>query len=68
MTPPTPPRLTAHTCKHCHALLALIDERARIQRFALKCAACHVVLVLRPAPVLELGEQSSYSGRSEVVV
>jgi hypothetical protein len=42
-------RLTEHRCKHCGALLALIDERARLERFALACPECGAWLVLRPA-------------------
>jgi len=41
-------RLKEHRCKHCGALLALIDERARYQRFALRCPECRVELVVYP--------------------
>ena len=48
------PRLTTHPCKHCGAILALIDDRSRCERFALRCAACGVRLVLRPFVKIEL--------------
>lgn len=41
-------RLTEHRCKQCGAILALIDERARKERFALWCPECGGHLVLRP--------------------
>lgn len=53
-----PDRLTTHRCKGCGAVLALIDPRARRERFALWCAECGRHLVIRPevcvqsAPVL----------------
>lgn len=43
-----PHRLTEHRCKQCGVILALIDERARKERFALACPECGVWLVLRP--------------------
>ena len=48
MTAPAQPRLTTHRCKHCGTILALIDDRTRYQRFALRCAECGAHLVLRP--------------------
>lgn len=49
-----PHRLTEHRCKGCGAILALIDERARKERFALWCAECGKHLVLRPPKCNEL--------------
>ena len=43
-----PDRLTTHRCKGCDAVLALIDQRARRERFALWCPDCGRHLVLRP--------------------
>jgi len=61
VTTPAAHRLAEHRCKHCGALLALIDERTRYQRFALRCAECGAHLVLRPLvrkDVLELSQVS----------
>ena len=59
MTTPAAQRLTEHRCKHCGALLALIDERSRYQRFALRCAECGVHLVLRPAVKVQRVEMAA---------
>lgn len=53
-------RLTEHRCKHCGALLALIDDRTRYQRFALRCAECGAHLVLRPPLALELSRVQTF--------
>ena len=47
-------RLTEHRCKHCQAILALIDDRARRERFALRCPECSAWLVLRPIKRIEV--------------
>jgi hypothetical protein len=46
--PKQPPPMTTHHCKHCGAVLAMIDDRTRYQRFALRCVECGAHLVLRP--------------------
>jgi predicted RNA-binding Zn-ribbon protein involved in translation (DUF1610 family) len=61
-TPPPAPRLATHRCKHCGVIIALIDDRTRYQRFALRCAECGAHLVLRPAP------EVAYTVRQEIAV
>jgi hypothetical protein len=43
-----PSRLATHRCKGCGAIIAMIDPRARRERFALCCAECGRHLVLFP--------------------